>query len=54
MRKRDGPEPHPCEMRNDVVLEGLTPGTNYSLRVQVLGSLNQRTDWSDAMQHMST
>ena len=39
---------------HDAVLAGLTPGTNYSLRVQVMGSANQTTDWSDAVQHMST
>lgn len=40
--------------RHDVVLEGLTSGTNYSIRVLVMSSLNQRTDWSGAVQHMST
>ncbi len=38
----------------DVVLEGLTPGTMYSIRVQVMGSGNQVTEWCDAVQHMAT
>ena len=41
-------DPHAAE------LVGLTPGTNYSLRVEVMVSVNQTTDWSDAVQHMST
>ena len=39
---------------HDVTLTGLTPGTNYSIRVQVMGSGNQITEWSDAVQHMAT
>lgn len=38
----------------DAVLEELTPGTLYSIRAQVMGSNNQTTNWSDAVQHMST
>jgi hypothetical protein len=39
---------------HDVTLIGLTPGTIYSIRVQVMGSGNQITEWSDAVQHMAT
>ncbi len=39
---------------HDVTLTGLTPGTNYSIRGQVMGSGNQITEWSDAVQHMAT
>lgn len=39
---------------HDAVLTGLTPGTVYSLRVQVMGSGNQVTEWCDTVQHMAT
>ena len=39
---------------HDVTLENLSPGTLYSLRVLVMGSANQRTNWCDPVQHMST
>jgi hypothetical protein len=39
---------------HDVTLTGLTPGTVYSMRVMVMGSGNQATDWSDPIQHMAT
>ena len=39
---------------HDVVLMGLTSGTMYSLRVQVMGSGNQVTEWCDTVQHMAT
>jgi hypothetical protein len=38
----------------EVVLTGLAAGTTYSIRVQVMGSGNQATEWSDAVQHMAT
>ncbi len=38
----------------DAVLTGLTSGTMYSIRAQVMGSGNQVTDWCDAVQHMAT
>jgi hypothetical protein len=38
----------------DVTLTGLVPGTMYSIRAMVMGSANQVTDWSDAVQHMAT
>ena len=38
----------------DVTLTGLTPGTMYSFRVQVMGSGNQASEWSDTVQHMAT
>jgi hypothetical protein len=37
-----------------VELTGLTAGTMYSIRVMVMGSGNQVTDWCDAVQHMAT
>ena len=37
-----------------IELTGLTPGTMYSLRVQVMGSKNQVSKWSDPVQHMAT
>lgn len=39
---------------HDAVLTGLTPGVMYALRVQVMGSGNQQTNWSDTVQHMAT
>ena len=39
---------------HEAVLTGLTPGTVYSMRVQVMGSGNQVTEWSDTVQHMAT
>jgi hypothetical protein len=39
---------------HDVTLEGLTPGTMYSMHVEVMGSGNQATEWCDAVQHMAT
>jgi len=39
---------------HDVTLTGLTAGTNYSIRVQVMGSGNQVTEWCDPVQHMAT
>jgi hypothetical protein len=39
---------------HDVVLTGLTPGTMYSMRVQVMGSGNQVTEWSNTVQQMAT
>jgi hypothetical protein len=39
---------------HDVTLTGLTSGTNYSIRVMVMGSGNQATDWCDAVTHMAT
>lgn len=39
---------------HDVVLEGLTPGSVYSMRVQVMGSANQTSEWCDSVSHMST
>jgi hypothetical protein len=38
----------------DAELTGLASGTMYSIRAQVMGSGNQVTDWSDAVQHMAT
>jgi hypothetical protein len=38
---------------HDATLLGLTPGTMYSLRVQVMGSGNQITEWCDTVQHMA-
>jgi hypothetical protein len=38
----------------DVTLTGLTPGTLYFIRVQVMGSGNQVTEWCDVVQHMAT
>jgi len=38
----------------DAELTGLASGTMYSIRAMVMGSGNQGTDWSDAMQHMAT
>lgn len=37
-----------------IVLDGLTPGTVYSIRIQVMGSSNQRTEWCIPVTHMST
>jgi len=39
---------------HDVVLSGLTPGTVYAIRVQVIGSGNQRSEWCEPVSHMST
>jgi hypothetical protein len=39
---------------HDAVLTGLTSGTMYSMRVLVMGSGNQVTNWCDAVQHMAT
>ena len=39
---------------HEATLTGLTPGTMYSIRVQVMGSGNQTTEWCDAVQHMAT
>ena len=39
---------------HDVTLTGLTPATMYSLRVQVMGSGNQVTEWSNTVQQMAT
>ncbi len=39
---------------HDVTLTGLTPGTMYSMRVQVMGSGNQVTEWSNTVQQMAT
>lgn len=39
---------------HEATLTGLTPGTMYSLRVQVMGSGNQITEWCDTVQHMAT
>lgn len=38
----------------NILLTGLASGTTYSLRAQVMGSGNQTTEWSDAVQHMAT
>jgi hypothetical protein len=37
-----------------MVLTGLTPGVNYSIRVQVMGSGNQVTEFCEAVTHMAT
>jgi hypothetical protein len=39
---------------HEATLTGLTPGTMYSIRVQVMGSGNQVTEWCDTVQHMAT
>jgi hypothetical protein len=39
---------------HDATLLGLTPGTMYSMRVQVMGSGNQVTEWSNTVQQMAT
>lgn len=39
---------------HDVVVAGLVPGTMYDFRVQVLGSKNQLSDFSDSLSHMAT
>lgn len=39
---------------HDVVLVGLASGHNYSLRVQVMGSGNQTTEFCEAVTHMAT
>ena len=37
-----------------IVIPGLIPGTLYEMRVQVLGSKNQRSEWSESVTHMAT
>jgi hypothetical protein len=39
---------------HDVVLTGLTSGTTYSIRVQVMGSGNQVTEWCAPVSAMAT
>jgi len=39
---------------HDVTLTGLTAGTMYAIRVQVMGSGNQVTEWCDTVSHMAT
>jgi hypothetical protein len=39
---------------HEVVLTGLTPGTNYFIRVRVMGSGNQETEFCEPVTHMST
>jgi hypothetical protein len=39
---------------HEVTLTGLAPGTTYSMRVQVMGSGNQVTEWSNTVQQMAT
>jgi hypothetical protein len=39
---------------HDVTLTGLTSATMYSMRVQVMGSGNQVTEWSNTVQQMAT
>jgi len=34
-------------------LNGLTPGTNYSLDVRAVGGSTGYSDWSDPVSHMS-
>ena len=36
-----------------IILNGLTPGTLYSIQVQAVAGSNTYSDWSDAVQHMS-
>ena len=36
-----------------IAIGGLTPGTTYTFQVQVVGSGNLYSDWSDAVSHMS-
>jgi hypothetical protein len=38
----------------EVILPALISGKIYSLRVKVMGSNNQETEWSDAVTHMAT
>jgi hypothetical protein len=37
-----------------IILSGLTSGTNYSIRVKVMGSNNQSSEWCEAVIHMAT
>lgn len=37
----------------DVTPQNLTPGQMYAIRVRVHGSKNQRSDWSDVVNHMA-
>ncbi|HEY1717784.1 MAG TPA: hypothetical protein VGH42_05740 [Verrucomicrobiae bacterium] len=39
---------------HDVTLTGLASATMYSMRVQVMGSGNQTTEWSNTVQQMAT
>jgi hypothetical protein len=39
---------------HDAVLTNLTPGTTYGIRACAMGSGNQQSEWSDAVNHMST
>ena len=39
---------------HDAVLTGLTPGTTYAIRVGVMGSGNQLSEWCDTVSRMST
>ena len=39
---------------HDATLTGLTPGTIYSIRAQVMGVGNQLTQWSNTIQQMAT
>ena len=39
---------------HDATLLGLTPGTIYSIRAQVMGVGNQLTKWSNTIQQMAT
>jgi len=39
---------------HNVVLLGLVSGHNYSMRVQVMGSGNQTTEFCEAVTHMAT
>jgi len=41
------------DLRN-IVIPGLIPGTLYEMRVQVIGSKNQRSEWSETLTHMAT
>ncbi|MEI7731146.1 MAG: fibronectin type III domain-containing protein [Verrucomicrobiota bacterium] len=37
----------------DILLDGLTPGTNYSIQVRAVGGSTRKSDWSDPISHMS-
>jgi len=37
----------------DLAVDGLTPGTNYTIQIRALGGSTHYSDWSDAIQHMS-
>jgi hypothetical protein len=37
-----------------IVVEGLTPGTNYTFRFRALGGSTGSGDWSDPVSHMAT